>query len=184
MTSEASLQTSAVTVLQGLATGTLLYVVFFEVIEKERLKKTNGLLMVRVTFYSVQKKKSLNCCKCHIKKNASAVICFFCVCAFQSLNSDFLRVAFFHGKSLFPQVAFIVLGAVIMTLVQYIEVVTSQEEAAAAELLAEEAGGHAGGAVREIPCRLEKFDPQWPLPLDMVCKNGVLDIKTYYKIFK
>ena len=54
VTSEASLQTSAVTVLQGLATGTLLYVVFFEVIEKERLKKTNGLLMVRVTFYSVQ----------------------------------------------------------------------------------------------------------------------------------
>ena len=79
-----------------------------------------------------------------------------------------------------------------MTLVQYIEVVTSQEEAAAAaELLAEEAGGHAGaGAVREIPCRLEKFDPQWPLPLDMVCKvdgssgQGILDIKTYYKIFK
>jgi len=132
VTSEASLQTSAVTVLQGLATGTLLYVVFFEVIEKERLKKTNGLLMV----------------------------------------------------------AFIVLGSVIMTLVQYIEVVTSQEEAAAAELLAEEAGGHAGGAVREIPCRLEKFDPQWPLPLDMVCKMdgdkpyGILDIKTYYKIFK
>lgn len=46
---EASLQTSAVTVLQGLATGTLLYVVFFEVIEKERMKKTNGLLMVNLS---------------------------------------------------------------------------------------------------------------------------------------
>merc|ERR1711953_406608 len=48
VTSEASLQTVAVTVLQGLATGTLLYVVFFEVIEKERLKGTTG--MVQVTF--------------------------------------------------------------------------------------------------------------------------------------
>merc|ERR1711974_114952 len=67
MGSEADVQESVVTVLQGLATGTLLYVVFFEVIEKERLKKTNGLLMV----------------------------------------------------------AFIFLGAVVMTLVQYIEVVAS-----------------------------------------------------------
>ena len=48
VSSEADVQTSAVTVLQGLATGTLLYVVFFEVIEKERLKKTNGLMMVRI----------------------------------------------------------------------------------------------------------------------------------------
>jgi len=46
VTSEASLQTTVVTVLQGLATGTLLYVVFFEIIEKERNQKTNGLLMV------------------------------------------------------------------------------------------------------------------------------------------
>jgi len=46
--SEAETQTVAVTVLQGLATGTLLYVVFFEVIEKERLKGTTG--MVQVTF--------------------------------------------------------------------------------------------------------------------------------------
>ncbi len=43
---EASLQNAAVTVLQGLATGTLLYVVFFEVIEKERNKGTNGMLQV------------------------------------------------------------------------------------------------------------------------------------------
>jgi len=50
VTSEASLQTSVVTVLQGLATGTLLYVVFFEIIEKERNKKTNGLLMVSFIF--------------------------------------------------------------------------------------------------------------------------------------
>ena len=46
VTSESSIQTNVVTVLQGLATGTLLYVVFFEVIEKERLKGTNGLLQV------------------------------------------------------------------------------------------------------------------------------------------
>ena len=46
VTSEASVQTSFVTVLQGLAAGTLLYVVFFEIIEKERQKKTNGILMV------------------------------------------------------------------------------------------------------------------------------------------
>merc|ERR1712029_1064800 len=61
--------------VQGLATGTLLYVVFFEVIEKERLKKTNGLLMV----------------------------------------------------------AFIFLGAVVMTLVQYIEVVASAADSAELE---------------------------------------------------
>ncbi len=47
MAAEASLQNAAVTVLQGLATGTLLYVVFFEVIEKERSKGTNGMLQVR-----------------------------------------------------------------------------------------------------------------------------------------
>ena len=51
VTSEASLHSSAVTILQGLASGTLLYVVFFEVIEKERLKKTNGLLMVCKAFH-------------------------------------------------------------------------------------------------------------------------------------
>ena len=45
-TTEASLQTSFVSILQGLATGTLLYVAFFEVIEKERMKKTSGLLIV------------------------------------------------------------------------------------------------------------------------------------------
>lgn len=44
--SEADTQTVAVTVLQGLATGTLLYVVFFEVIEKERFKGTSGLVQV------------------------------------------------------------------------------------------------------------------------------------------
>jgi len=44
--SEAETQTVAVTVLQGLATGTLLYVVFFEVIEKERQKGTSGMLQV------------------------------------------------------------------------------------------------------------------------------------------
>jgi len=46
--SEAETQTVVVTVLQGLATGTLLYVVFFEVIEKERQKGTSGV--VQVTF--------------------------------------------------------------------------------------------------------------------------------------
>eukprot|EP00091_Calanus_sinicus_P003907 TRINITY_DN14079_c0_g1_i1.p1 TRINITY_DN14079_c0_g1~~TRINITY_DN14079_c0_g1_i1.p1 ORF type:complete len:150 (+),score=7.15 TRINITY_DN14079_c0_g1_i1:50-499(+) len=45
---EAETQTVVVTVLQGLATGTLLYVVFFEVIEKERQKGTSG--MIQVTF--------------------------------------------------------------------------------------------------------------------------------------
>ena len=34
-------------VLNGLAAGTLLYVVFFEILEKERQKKSNGLLQVR-----------------------------------------------------------------------------------------------------------------------------------------
>merc|ERR1711983_255532 len=46
VTSEAAVQTTIVTILQGLATGTLLYVVFFEVIEKERLKGTDGLVQV------------------------------------------------------------------------------------------------------------------------------------------
>merc|ERR1719481_1532832 len=44
--SEAETQTVTVTLLQALATGTLLYVVFFEVIEKERLKGTSGLIQV------------------------------------------------------------------------------------------------------------------------------------------
>ena len=45
--SEEELQTPTVTVLQALATGTLLYVVFFEVLEKERSDKNrNGLLQV------------------------------------------------------------------------------------------------------------------------------------------
>jgi len=44
--SEAETQTVVVTVLQGLATGTLLYVVFFEVIEKERQKGTSGIIQV------------------------------------------------------------------------------------------------------------------------------------------
>jgi len=44
--SEASAQGSLVVILQGLAAGTLLYVVFFEVIEKERVKGTNGLVQV------------------------------------------------------------------------------------------------------------------------------------------
>ena len=48
---EASLQNSLVTVLQGLATGTLLYVVFFEVIEKERQKGTSGIVQVN---YSIK----------------------------------------------------------------------------------------------------------------------------------
>lgn len=46
ITNEAETQTVLVTVLQGLATGTLLYVVFFEVIEKERAKGTSGLIQV------------------------------------------------------------------------------------------------------------------------------------------
>ena len=46
VSSETSLQSATITVLQGLATGTLLYVVFFEVIEKERTKGTNGILQV------------------------------------------------------------------------------------------------------------------------------------------
>ena len=35
-------------ILNGLAAGTLLYVVFFEILEKERQKKSNGLLQVSV----------------------------------------------------------------------------------------------------------------------------------------
>ena len=39
-------RTVVVAVLQGLAAGTLVYVVFFEILEKERSKKANGLLQV------------------------------------------------------------------------------------------------------------------------------------------
>lgn len=39
-------QGRAITILHGLATGTLLYIVFFEVLEKERQKGTNGLVQV------------------------------------------------------------------------------------------------------------------------------------------
>ena len=41
-----STRTVEVAVLNGLAVGTLLYVVFFEILEKERSKKSNGLLQV------------------------------------------------------------------------------------------------------------------------------------------
>ena len=51
-TSDAELQNGTVVVLQGLACGTLLYVVFFEVIEKERLKGTNGILQVRFKVFA------------------------------------------------------------------------------------------------------------------------------------
>ena len=44
--SEVETQALSVIVMQGLATGTLLYVVFFEVIEKERQKGTNGMIQV------------------------------------------------------------------------------------------------------------------------------------------
>jgi len=38
--------TNALIVLQGLATGSLFYVVFFEILEKERTKNVAGLLQV------------------------------------------------------------------------------------------------------------------------------------------
>ena len=39
-------QNVTIAVLHGLAAGTLVYVVFFEILEKERAKKSNGLLQV------------------------------------------------------------------------------------------------------------------------------------------
>jgi len=43
---EGEMATNALIVLQGLATGSLFYVVFFEILEKERQKQVNGLLQV------------------------------------------------------------------------------------------------------------------------------------------
>ena len=43
---ESEMTTSALVVVQGLATGSLLYVVFFEILEKERQKEVSGLLQV------------------------------------------------------------------------------------------------------------------------------------------
>ncbi|XP_040567338.1 zinc transporter ZIP3-like [Lepeophtheirus salmonis] len=43
---ESTEQTVAITVLNGLTAGTLLYVVFFEVLEKERAKQKHGLIQV------------------------------------------------------------------------------------------------------------------------------------------
>merc|ERR1712079_136139 len=43
---EGEMATNALVVLQGLATGSLFYVVFFEILEKERQKNVNGLLQV------------------------------------------------------------------------------------------------------------------------------------------
>ena len=43
---ESGTQNVVIAVLHGLAAGTLVYVVFFEIIEKERSKKSNGLLQV------------------------------------------------------------------------------------------------------------------------------------------
>ena len=42
--------TTALIVLQGLATGSLLYVVFFEIMEKERQRAVPGVLQVRHSF--------------------------------------------------------------------------------------------------------------------------------------
>ena len=39
--------TSALIVLQGIATGSLLYVVFFEILEKERQKNVSGIVQVK-----------------------------------------------------------------------------------------------------------------------------------------
>ena len=44
---EGEMATTALVVLQGLATGSLLYVVFFEILEKERQKTVPGVLQVR-----------------------------------------------------------------------------------------------------------------------------------------
>ena len=44
--SDETLQSPLVTILQGLATGTLLYVAFFEVLEEERQSGTNGIFQV------------------------------------------------------------------------------------------------------------------------------------------
>lgn len=47
--SDMDLQLSSVTVLQGIATGTLLYVTFFEIFDKERHNDTNNLLQVNIS---------------------------------------------------------------------------------------------------------------------------------------
>ena len=44
--SQAEAHSVSVTVMQGIATGSLLYVVFFEILEKERQKAVPGLLQV------------------------------------------------------------------------------------------------------------------------------------------
>ena len=44
---EGEMTTNALIVLQGLATGSLLYVVFFEILEKERQKPVPGVLQAR-----------------------------------------------------------------------------------------------------------------------------------------
>ena len=43
----------ASSVLNCLAAGTLIYVVFFEILEKERLKKSSGLLQVLYMFWNI-----------------------------------------------------------------------------------------------------------------------------------
>jgi hypothetical protein len=43
---EGEMTTNALIVLQGLATGSLFYVVFFEILEKERQKAVSGVLQV------------------------------------------------------------------------------------------------------------------------------------------
>ena len=46
-------------VVQGIATGSLLYVVFFEILEKERQKPIPGLVQVRVCRFSYEFDSSL-----------------------------------------------------------------------------------------------------------------------------
>ena len=51
---------AALIVFQGLATGSLLYIVFFEILEKERKKNVPGVLQVSTRNFAFIKRQTLN----------------------------------------------------------------------------------------------------------------------------
>ena len=50
---------AALIVFQGLATGSLLYIVFFEILEKERKKNVPGVLQVSTRYFVLIKRQTL-----------------------------------------------------------------------------------------------------------------------------
>ncbi len=148
---ELSSQTAAITVLQGLATGTLLYVVFFEIIEKERKKGTNGILMV----LALTKILIVPEHNCDVSQITFLVLGFACILLLQLVEAESSGG---HGHS------------------HAAELATPENDHHH-----EHEGDHDdhhehGGAHQQVVCMLKHVDSSWVLPKYFSCdqETGVL----------